>query len=542
MRNSGMARGAVALRVGGVIEILSGWWGTGVAAWTAAWRCVLVCLMAVVCGPVGCRAPSGPLARPVVIGASVSAGVQALPQRAGPTSAATATFAQAIDACIVETHGQTKLLADQAMVFDPNGSLRQQVAQARGLMPTVVFAVDGLFWSAYAPADSAAERSKRMEAALGLLESVPETVPLVVGDLPDMRGVVGAALGPQSLVSEAERGTLNQAIRRWADAHPRVVLLPLERLVEEARAGTSMDLGRMWLEGRDAGRLFASDGLHLTSDGQVALATLALSSLAQRGVIPLATVRGDLRESCLIAGQMAARERSTAASRPATSPVERERESLALVVESDNAVRAGDVDRAAELFAQRFAADRTDLRKNADVLDLELALRQLPALRAALVRRLPERTAAALEPNAGIPQIVAGIEFAAALGQGEAARGPAERLARVIATEQRHRGGTPQAESANAYALRLYDWFASKDRALIAALFTDASATATQLAEVRRSERAKLEFARKQGLAEVPLRIPTPAEELSRFAGILRDAGRAEEARTVDGIAAGLPP
>jgi hypothetical protein len=381
-----------------------------------------------------------------------------------------------------------------------------------------------------------------MEAAFGLLESVPAAVPLVVGDLPDMRGVVGSALGPQALVSEAERAALNQAIRRWADANPRVVVLPLERLVEEARTGTSMDLGRMWLEGRDAGRLFAADGLHLTSDGQVALATVALSSLAERGVIPLATVRGDLRTSCLIAGQMAARERSAASSRPASSPVERERESLALVVESDNAVRAGDVERAAELFAQRFAADRMDLRKNADVLDLELALRQLPPLRAALVAQLPEWTAAASAPTAGTPQVVSAIEFAAALGQGESARPAAERLARVVATEQRGRGGTPLTGSANAYALRLYDWFASKDRVLIASIFTDASATATQLAEVRRSERAKLEFARKQGLAEVALRIPTPSEELSRFASILRDAGRIDDARRVEEIAAGLPP
>ena len=266
-----------------------------------------------------------------MIGASVSAGVQSLAARnqTGDASAdrSSVSLAQAIDACLTVTHGQTKLLADQAMVFDANGSLHRQVAVALALKPTVVFAIDSLFWTAYAPADAPAERVRRLEDALATLDRID--VPLVVGNLPDMRGSVAAALGDRAAVNEVERCALNERIRAWASQRPRVAFILLDELVTEVRAGESIDLGRAQIDARDVAGLLSADGLHLTPEGQVALATLALSSLAMHGVIPAEAIRANPRISRAILREQASRDVGQAPSGGGESTIARAHASLA---------------------------------------------------------------------------------------------------------------------------------------------------------------------------------------------------------------------
>ncbi len=503
-----------------------------------AWRWLVMACALVVGGALvplaGCGTPSGPLARPVVIGASVSAGVQSLERNQpadGGASGPSVDLARAIDACLTVTHGQTKLLADRAMVFDANGSLQRQVTVAMALKPTVVFAIDSLFWTAYAPADSPADRVRRLDEALASLDRIE--VPLVVGNLPDMRGSVAAVLGDRAAVNEIERCSLNERIRAWASLRPRVAFILLDELIREIRAGEPVDLGRAQVEARDVGGLLSSDGLHLTPEGQVALATLALSSLATHRVIPADAIRANPRISRAILREQASRDSGSVGTDLGASTIARTRRGLELVAQTDRAIKDGDVDRAAALIEERFDPARADLRHNADALDVELALSRLPALRDALQPAVERLVRAGRSSDATTEAIVSGIELSLLVGDEAAGRSLAALLAPRVLADQRA-GTRPEVPSSSGYAHRLYEWFSTKHHAVAASLFLDADATAQELAELRTSDRAKLAFARKSGVAPAALHLRSPEEEISRFATILRDAGRTDEALRIE--------
>lgn len=531
MQREGLARGALV----GVAEDVTWRRCAGAVSATAAamaricWLPVLALWLML---PIGCAAPRTAVARPVVIGASVSAGYQSLatrPSAASDEAPSATNFGHAIDACLTITHGQTKVLADRAMVFDAVGSLERQVAAARALRPTTVFAVDALFWAAYAPAASRDERRSRMDRALAVLASVEALV--VIGNLPDMRAVVGGALGPTAMVSEVERADLNRRIASWAEGQPQVTLLAIDQLVDDVRARESIDLGRTQVDARDVDGLLANDGLHLTTDGQVALATLALSSLAARGFLAPADIRSDLVASRQIADSLAQKERAQSAERPS---IEREKRYLAVVAETDAAVASGDVEAVALSFERRFSPEWAALRRQADLIDVELAKGQMPSLVDAIRPRITSRAAAALQSGGNVESLVSALEFSLAFREHTSARAVALALAPLVAADQVD-GKSPDVPTANGYALRIYEWFVADAPAVVAACYSDALRTAQELHERSSSDQARFAFARDAGFTDSRLPdVRSPDDELRRFVVALRADGRMRDAGAVE--------
>lgn len=147
--------------------------------------------------------------RVAVVGASVSAGFTAPRVAAAITAAGGAVVADA---------------ADLWMFQDPDRNGAAQVAAAVAASPSVVVAIDFLFWFAYQPGD-AATRMASLERGLALLDRV--AAPLAVGDLADMRGADPRMLGPAAVPPPDELAAMNARIRAWAAARPRTIVLPL---------------------------------------------------------------------------------------------------------------------------------------------------------------------------------------------------------------------------------------------------------------------------------------------------------------------------
>ena len=487
----------------------------------------------------------GVLARPVVIGASVSAGgtsiggLSSAGKRADAGEAADPAvvhLGHAIDAAFLPTHGQAKVIADRGMALDPNGSLERQVAECIELRPSMVFAVDAVFWTAYSPARSSDERVTRLARALATLERVQ--APMVVGLLPDMRNAVGVVLGPSAVVTEVERVDLNARILSWAERHPRVTLLALDRLIDDLRAGEPIDLGRTQIEARDTAGLLGPDGLHLTDQGQVALATLALSSLAARGAFPPEAIRDRVGESVAIARQMArdaARQAAEAAARPGSRNASMEQgseaEQLALGTECDAALAAGDDDRVVELLVERFSASRSVARGVIDRIDLAKAMLKSSALAERLRGAVRAAADNAMRPDASVAEIGSAFEFAMTAGERAIGDQLARRLAPLVAAD---RTAVLRAEVPGAlgFALRAYDWFWSEAPAEATRAFADVARLAEFVEERAKSNASKLATARAAGIKfSVPSR--TPSEELARLEEVLRAAGRTADAESV---------
>lgn len=149
--------------------------------------------------------------RTAVVGASLSAGFGGLP------------LSSAIDKAIEGQH-QMIALADILFFKAPQRNGRAHIAKAIAEGASVIFAVDLLFWYVYTSGDLE-HRLSRLELALRELEQVD--LPLILGDIPDMRTGQPWMLPPEVIPPPEHLRALNERVRRWAQSRLNVHLVPL---------------------------------------------------------------------------------------------------------------------------------------------------------------------------------------------------------------------------------------------------------------------------------------------------------------------------
>ena len=122
------------------------------------------------------------------------------------------------------------------MLFrDPAKTGQKEVLMAKRRKPDAVVAIDFLFWFVYGyvSGDPEAQRAAGLERGLALLDQLE--VPLMVGDLPDMRGAANRMLKARQIPSVVVLERLNRRLRSWADERGDVTLVPLAALVKELK-------------------------------------------------------------------------------------------------------------------------------------------------------------------------------------------------------------------------------------------------------------------------------------------------------------------
>lgn len=194
--------------------------------------------------------PALPLERIAIVGASVSAGFGGLPF--------VDAFAVAAKRSEVDTAASTFLFRD------PIGDTKRQLSQAAAFKPTVIVALDLLFWDVYGSRDPGWRR-QALETALAELDAARTAGAwIVLGDIPLITTASELMLPRESVPDPASLAAANDVIRAWAQRE-RVLMVPLAEWTEPLRSGAEVKLPTG--EKVSAQTLMAIDGLHANPDG-----------------------------------------------------------------------------------------------------------------------------------------------------------------------------------------------------------------------------------------------------------------------------------
>lgn len=229
-------------------------------------------------GPATVAKAPAPLEKVAVLGASVSAGM-GLDPSADPFSGAESKvrLASVIEASILGAH---QPLADESSLLfftAPEPMAKQTVKDAADAKPTMVVALDYLFWLGYGFGDEA-KRLARLDAGLKALETFK--CPVLLGDFADFNGanVNPLMLSPKAIPSAETVKKLNERVGAWAKEHANVVVVPIGATFAKLRADEPVEvLGNKFEKGATK-KLMQLDGLHTTIEGTSALWVVAVDA------------------------------------------------------------------------------------------------------------------------------------------------------------------------------------------------------------------------------------------------------------------------
>jgi hypothetical protein len=227
--------------------------------------------------PVPAVVPSPALARVAVVGASLSAGF-----------GLDRTLSDALDASLAGPHGRLANHGDILMFTRPLRSGGEQVERALAGEPTLVVALDFLFWFGYGtigpdggPMQSEAQRLAMLEKGLALFAEYEG--PLVLADFPDMSRAIGKMLTREQVPDKATLGKLSERVRAFAKTRPKTWVLPFSELAQRLRAEREVRIGRHTYP--PGAKLLQPDELHPTTEGLLAVGQLVLDELVQAGLV-----------------------------------------------------------------------------------------------------------------------------------------------------------------------------------------------------------------------------------------------------------------
>jgi len=196
------------------------------------------------------------------------------------------------DGVRIEDHG------DLWFFTEPVAKGEQQVAAALAAAPTLVVALDFLFWYGYGDGfRSDDDRITNLERGLAQLDRF--TCPIVIGDLPDItvalggKGPLGSPLvTPEMIPREVALTRLNVRIAQWMAERPRVAQVPLAPMLARMQRGEELTLrGNTW-QPKAISEVLQGDLLHPTARGTiwVTLATLDVLARSQASIAALPPV------------------------------------------------------------------------------------------------------------------------------------------------------------------------------------------------------------------------------------------------------------
>lgn len=223
------------------------------------------------------RAPS----RVHAIGASVSGGFRDGPLTGAAEPGDTVSMQHLLKAWCGEHARATAhpAMAMQMMFTNPEAIGSQQVKGALAAEADAVVAVDFVFWYAYGPVggDELEERSAKF--AKGLAQVAKLEMPVLLGDLPDMKGAARRMLDPKWIPSQAVLAQLNARLATFAAKHTNVRILPIADAVRRMKTeGIALPLEDGEVTARP-GALLQGDQLHANRLGMAYLGFTMQDSL-----------------------------------------------------------------------------------------------------------------------------------------------------------------------------------------------------------------------------------------------------------------------
>ncbi len=162
--------------------------------------------------------------------------------------------------------------------LEPSVVGSRAVEKAIEAKPTCVVAIDFLFWFLYGADDgnggrlaSEAARLDKLELGLALLDRIPPGIPLVVGDLPDMREAVGRILSPSQVPAPDTLVKANERVLAWIAKRPNAFRFRLADTTSRLARGEPVLVAGVKVEPRPNAPLLQPDRLHPSFRGTVML-------------------------------------------------------------------------------------------------------------------------------------------------------------------------------------------------------------------------------------------------------------------------------
>lgn len=214
-----------------------------------------------------------------MIGASATSGFT-MKEPLGGTNTQFLRLNRYIDAAITGQHRQATNFASALFFTQPVKTGESQLTRALNEKPTLVVAVDFLFWFCYGKVSNDVERASRFEEGLRLLERIP--CPVVIGDLPDASGAVGKILSAEEVPGTDALAAANARLSAWVTQRTNVYVVPLANFMRAAVHDEAIVAKHYSLSAGTTRRLLQADGLHPTSAGCSALALNILEAVESK--------------------------------------------------------------------------------------------------------------------------------------------------------------------------------------------------------------------------------------------------------------------
>ena len=213
--------------------------------------------------------------RVIVLGASVSAGFT-ISEPFGGKKTESYRFANFIDAAISGSHGPVTTHAQPLLFLKPKETLEKLLVSTLEAKPSVVIALDALFWFCYGEGLTEMQRLARFEEGVNLFASID--APLLLGDIPDASASVGKILGKNEMPALETIAKCNARLQQWAASRKNVRLFPVSELLTRAGKNLELRLPGITIPAGDTARLLQPDSLHPSRHGLAILAIAALNS------------------------------------------------------------------------------------------------------------------------------------------------------------------------------------------------------------------------------------------------------------------------
>lgn len=213
------------------------------------------------------------LERVVVIGASASDGFLL-----------GVNLADALEQVMRVSHQPVAKLADSRFFSNPTGQAQRQVEAALALEPTLVIALDYLFWLGYGRVAEPEDRITGLNRGLAQLERFD--CPVVIGSFPDMSESIGKMLSARQVPPQAELEQLNARLTEWLAEREGAYIYPLGEDLESLRKKEPLAVGGIrWPASVDED-LLLRDRLHPNTAGLAGVTCRLAELLVKQELAP----------------------------------------------------------------------------------------------------------------------------------------------------------------------------------------------------------------------------------------------------------------
>lgn len=225
------------------------------------------------------------LERPVAIGASLTDGFDVSETRAlmfRPKSIAL-RLPTHLETVLELEPGRIQSYGHRLLLANVIESGRLQVDLALADKPSIVFAVDYLFWYVYGAVGKEDDRLARLRLGIKQLERLD--CPIIVGNFPDASAAIGRIIHARQMPRAATLEAANAELVEWVVNRENATLIDLANFMKQAASDESITIGDVVVPAGETKDLLQSDRLHPTLAGaklvaQAVREVMAKSSLS----------------------------------------------------------------------------------------------------------------------------------------------------------------------------------------------------------------------------------------------------------------------